>query len=779
MSSKRAASRQPRARPSKRGRPNPSIEDDEELSFGDSDLEPPEGRRSQDDVSEESSDEHMSQDDASEGPPDGADLDSAGDGDYEEEDEDEDEEEDEDEDLRRQSQHRRPRVTEGPGSPDDDEVGAASASNLDPNADGRLSRNTPVRSDDEKGLPLQKEGRQLDNALEDELASLGPVAKQNGVKRELIRFMRRMKRNATEHREWVEKHGRFSKARVLQPLEPVFNRKWSQDDEAELVRQVRHDPYQQWLHAQLRLPGSSSNNYWQPMWTRMLGLRKCRPTDIIGRGQFLEYGPSHKTLAGRVYPDPLWNGTFCKKLLRLVLCCPDGDVRLVCVFLRYAVACRINDRRPVPLVHDFSGEDPFLADLQADLYATDGRRSLAKIHHDARKRWQQERAQQRGYSPKLPWYSDMLRNIEKELYRKDTPEFRGAVGHKLVDFEPYQVETSDLSALLRAFDSVRQNGVALFANSADTARAMGEVRKFDGVPYPKTLADFKELLAKVHLSERRLRVLWRRSAQRSQAREERRLAAQEQDEDRAAAELAEEAAEELVEDFELPEELPEEPEEEEPEEEPEQLEEELFRPPSPFYEEPAEVPFEEPFEVPFEEPFEVPEVPELEEPEPEPEPEPEKEPEEELEEWSGFEDDPLPDDEAAAARSTPVAAQAAPAVAPVVAPLIVPDPVRPSQNILVPLQQYHAQHLQAVNPRKRGNRQWTAAESPPRELSSVSVRLGALRGKSGVTNDRGQSRPRLLPTRPVFALAGLDGRRSNFSAAMLRHAAKTHGDREP
>lgn len=552
MSSKRVASRPPRTRASKRGRPNPSIEDDEELSFGDSDLEPPEGRRSQDD--------------ASEGPPDGTDLDSAGDGDYEEEDEDEDEEEDEDEDLRRQSQHRRPRVTESPGSSDDDEVGAASdsdsdeeeedeeedlhrqsqhrrrrvigsrpgsddsdvvvaASNSDSDSvsDGPITRNTPVRSEDEKGLPLQKHGQEIDDALEAELANFRSIAKQNGAKKDVIRFLRRMRRNNEEHHEWVANHGRFSKERVLKALEPVFYDFWTEDDEAELVREVQQDHYYQWLPAQLRLPGSTSNNHYQPMWTRMLGLRKCRPTDIIGPGQFLEYGATpDKTLGGQAYPEPIWTGNFCAQLLRLVTCCcPDGDVQLVCVFLRYAVACRINDRRRMPLLHTFVTDDEFLDDLQSELDDTDGSRSLVKIHQDVRNDWRQRMAADPTRSVKLPWYSDMLRNIEKELYRQDTAKFRGPVGLEFVDFEPYKVLTKDLFAVVRAFDSVRQNGIALFANSADTAKSVGETRKFDGVPYPKTLPDFKELLAKVYLSERRLLAQRRQSAQRCQAQADR------------------------------------------------------------------------------------------------------------------------------------------------------------------------------------------------------------------------------------------------------------------
>ncbi|KAK6837044.1 hypothetical protein PG987_007539 [Apiospora arundinis] len=506
MPSKRAAPSPPGTRSSKRSRPEPASVEDDELDYGDDPLE--------DEEDHEAERHSIHEGESDQGSSHRGDGGARDDDDYEEEEAGDDDDDDDDDESKNPNRggHRRRRRAAGsedpfPGDSSDD---GASDSGI---SDGRLSRNSPVRSDDEKGLPLNKNSDAIDDAIENELVHYKTAAKKSAVKKEMLRFLRRMRRNDEEHRAWVDRHARMSKEQVLAPLEPAFTDEWTEDDEASLVREVRQDRYYHWLRTQLRLP-KGKNNYFEPMWQKTLGLRRCRPTDIIGANNYLQYAATPgKTLGGRTYPEPIWTGKFCQRLVRLVVCFPGDDVQMVALFLRWAVACRINDRRRMPLLVESTAEGFFL-ELERQIKECDGRKSLPRIHHDVRQTFRDDET-------KLPWYSDVLRNIEKLLYSKDTPKTRGPVGCRWEDFAPYQVTTEDLGAVIRAFDSVRKQGIAVFANSGDTAKVVGDHRKFAGIWHPKTPKEFQEVLCKVYLSEQRLLLQRHRSAERDQRRSER------------------------------------------------------------------------------------------------------------------------------------------------------------------------------------------------------------------------------------------------------------------
>ncbi|KAK7993150.1 hypothetical protein PG989_006531 [Apiospora arundinis] len=307
MSSKRAAPSPPGTRSSKRSRPEPASVEDDELDYGDDSLE---------DEEEHEAERHSNHDgDSDQGSSHRGDGGARDDDDYEEEEEevgdDEDEDDDEESKTSNRGGHRRRRRAAGSEDPfaGDSSDDGASDSGV---SDGRLSRNSPVRSDDEKGLPLNKNSGALDDAIENELDYYKTATKKSAVKKEMLRFLRRMRRNDEEHRSWVDRHARMSKEQVLAPLEPACTDEWTEEDEASLVREVQQDRYYQWLRTQLRLPKGKSNNYFEPMWQKTLGLRRCRPTDIIGANNHLQYAATPgKTLGGRTYPEPIWTGKFC------------------------------------------------------------------------------------------------------------------------------------------------------------------------------------------------------------------------------------------------------------------------------------------------------------------------------------------------------------------------------------------------------------------------------------------------------------------------------------
>ncbi|KAK9415014.1 hypothetical protein SUNI508_10619 [Seiridium unicorne] len=277
--------------------------------------------------------------------------------------------------------------------------------------------------------------------------------------------------------------------------QPTYNALWGEIEETSFQSELAEDQCYQYIGS-LGLP--SSNNDFLPMWKRIVGYMRCFPTDIIGPQTYLEYaGRAKISVDGASYPDPQWDATFCVRLARIALAGPcRGNPRLVAMFVRYLKACEINDRRRIPLDH--GTESRFLHRLCKQLATTDGRRSLPTIHQVVRREMTAE-----GMS--LPWYSDVLRQIEKIAYREDTPPFRANLDELFIHFEPYQVRSPDFVMVERAFNHVHSflgPGGRLFSNVGDNFRHVISARKFQK---PANAAELNHIRQQAYVADKRFR----------------------------------------------------------------------------------------------------------------------------------------------------------------------------------------------------------------------------------------------------------------------------------
>ncbi|KAK6073785.1 hypothetical protein SCUP515_06707 [Seiridium cupressi] len=229
--------------------------------------------------------------------------------------------------------------------------------------------------------------------------------------------------------------------------QPTYNALWGEVEETSFQSELAEDQYYQYIGS-LGLP--SSNNDFLLMWKRIVGYMRCFPTDIIGPQTYLEY----------------------------------------------LKVCEINDRRRIPLDH--GTESRFLHRLRKQLATTDGRRSLPTIHQEVRREMTAE-----GMS--LPWYSDVLRQIEKIAYRKDMPPFCANVDELLINFEPYQVRSPDLVMVERTFNHVHSflgPGGRLFSNVGDNFRHVISARKFQK---PANAAELNHIRQQAYVADKRFR----------------------------------------------------------------------------------------------------------------------------------------------------------------------------------------------------------------------------------------------------------------------------------
>ncbi|RYP26377.1 hypothetical protein DL768_011745 [Monosporascus sp. mg162] len=239
---------------------------------------------------------------------------------------------------------------------------------------------------------------------------------------------------------------------------------WTQEEEDDFQQRIRDDPYLAYL----------------------------RP--IISPLNHLEYDGRVALADGTEVADPVWTRGFCDRLVRLALGGPwGGNVTLLALFIRYAVACRINDRGAVPFAH---GTDSwFMDEACARLWTRrDGSKSIPQIHKEVRRAAEAK-------SLGVPWYSLLMRNIEKVAYGKETPVHRGAGGEGRT---PYRVRTEDLHCVERAVHHCKDLGLPMFASLGDRARVLSHGRSYD---LPKTDADLRHLLVLAHVAwERRRRI---------------------------------------------------------------------------------------------------------------------------------------------------------------------------------------------------------------------------------------------------------------------------------
>lgn len=93
-----------------------------------------------------------------------------------------------------------------------------------------------------------------------------------------------------------------------------------------------------------------------------------------------------------------------------------GNMALLALFLRYVVACRMNDHRPMPFLDPRLVEGNIFVGLMNDKLgkARDPNKSIPQMQYEVR-----------GIlcDTSLLWYSTMLRNIEKPAYRLEVQSY--------------------------------------------------------------------------------------------------------------------------------------------------------------------------------------------------------------------------------------------------------------------------------------------------------------------------------------------------------------------
>lgn len=213
------------------------------------------------------------------------------------------------------------------------------------------------------------------------------------------------------------------------------------------------------------------------MWQKLAGLRRQFPWDIISPLLYLEYGATTDVtlLDGTQMTTPIGTPRFCDRLTELALGGPWGsNLELLALFLRYAVACCINDHRPMPfLVGPVDGGGEFFRLMHKKLgKARQTRKSIPRIHKEMRRIFRRQ-------GLPLPWHSNMLRNLGKLAYRPSNNEPFGGDQDLGSDFQPYRVTTEDLHRVERAVSSCTDLDRSLFRSVKDSAQIVSHGRTYD------------------------------------------------------------------------------------------------------------------------------------------------------------------------------------------------------------------------------------------------------------------------------------------------------------
>lgn len=265
---------------------------------------------------------------------------------------------------------------------------------------------------------------------------------------------------------------------------------WTSGLEDDFQQRLQDDLYLQSIREAFRIP--SGNRGYIPMWKKICLLRRCFPTDIISEENHLEYGASDLMILpdGTEAPNPVWNRGFCERLSRLALGGPwGGNMSLLALFIRYTTACRLNDRRNVPFIH--RTDSTFLDTMSIKLSQTrDATKSIPQIHKEVR-----QEMIAKGII--LPWYSTIMRNIEKRAYSKDYV----IQGNGIKKYTLYRVRTEDLRCVEYAVHHCKDLGMPIFTSIGDTARTLSHGRQYD---FPKTEADIQYLQERIYVAKKRL-----------------------------------------------------------------------------------------------------------------------------------------------------------------------------------------------------------------------------------------------------------------------------------
>ncbi|KAI0186360.1 hypothetical protein EV127DRAFT_514525 [Xylaria flabelliformis] len=310
---------------------------------------------------------------------------------------------------------------------------------------------------------------------------------------------------------------------------PLISETWTQEMEDDLCRRFRDDPLRGYMAK--RRPVQKST---MALWRKCCHLRVF-PTDIIGAEHYMEYGTDVVVGDGESVsrPNPDWTKQFCDELGNLVFGSPcNGNMGLLALLIRYAAACRINDRRKVPMDDSAGTELEFFNVMKEQMELSGGSLSLQEIGEKARETWQL-----RGFD-KL-WVIQVLENLEN-MYAPDDEEDDGEDDREgngededgedgededgededgededgededdgedgedgETGFAPYKVLLEDLVALREAFGQVSDLGFPLFTNIEMRYKVVAQARPPGGAP--KTWADLNRLREALMLKDMRL-----------------------------------------------------------------------------------------------------------------------------------------------------------------------------------------------------------------------------------------------------------------------------------
>ncbi|KAI4865163.1 hypothetical protein F4820DRAFT_448243 [Hypoxylon rubiginosum] len=267
---------------------------------------------------------------------------------------------------------------------------------------------------------------------------------------------------------------------------------WTQEREDELVARFEEDGWRAYIEKGRKGKGKVHEHFWS-LWRKTCHLRQAFPTDVIGPRQYLQYATTAKVKVKRGVwaADPNWNRNFCETLDFLIIASPCGnDLGLLSLFIRYAVACRINDRRRVPIGELGTGH-PFLKELKRVMKGSQGGMTLPAIGEEARRNWER-----RGMA--LPWEALTLQQLETVAFDVNREAFRD----DSAEFLPYEVVTGDLKAVTEAFRTTTDLGYPIFGDLDDRWKVVSNSRKVNEAP-PHDWADLSRLRAQLLLADMR------------------------------------------------------------------------------------------------------------------------------------------------------------------------------------------------------------------------------------------------------------------------------------
>ncbi|KAI1411329.1 hypothetical protein F5Y13DRAFT_191268 [Hypoxylon sp. FL1857] len=218
---------------------------------------------------------------------------------------------------------------------------------------------------------------------------------------------------------------------------------WTQEREEELLSKYpEDDTYRVYVESSEE---NLTTNYWS-MYRKICRIRGVFPEDIVGERTMLQYAEEVQIGPRDWRPNPNWTKNFCKRLEQLAISSPcQENMDLLALFIRYVVACQLNDRRVVPMDNSNTGQ-MFFELMTTVMKEARGSKSLQEVGEDARSRWTSK-----GW--KLPWEAKVLRGIESVAYNDEArPIIEGEV------LRPYQVNTEDLEDLIFVFESMADTG---------------------------------------------------------------------------------------------------------------------------------------------------------------------------------------------------------------------------------------------------------------------------------------------------------------------------------